>query len=56
MQPMTDRAAEFKRYRPLLFSIAYHMLGSAMDAEDIVQETWLRWQQAGADEVESTKA
>ncbi len=56
MQPMMDRAAEFKHYRPLLFSIAYHMLGRAMDAEDIVQETWLRWQQAGADEVESTKA
>lgn len=33
----------FTQHRPLLFGIAYRMLGSVMDAEDIVQETFLRW-------------
>jgi len=33
----------FHAYKPLLFSIAYHMLGSIMDAEDCVQEAFLRW-------------
>jgi RNA polymerase sigma-70 factor (TIGR02957 family) len=38
---MTDDA--FARHRGLLFTVAYEMLGSASDAEDVVQETWLRW-------------
>jgi RNA polymerase sigma-70 factor (TIGR02957 family) len=33
----------FARHRNLLFTVAYEMLGSASDAEDVVQETWLRW-------------
>ncbi|MET1000421.1 MAG: RNA polymerase sigma-70 factor [Acidimicrobiia bacterium] len=33
----------FERHRSLLFTVAYEMLGSAADAEDVVQETWLRW-------------
>jgi RNA polymerase sigma-70 factor (TIGR02957 family) len=33
----------FSRHRNLLFTVAYEMLGSASDAEDVVQETWLRW-------------
>ena len=33
----------FVRHRNLLFTVAYEMLGSASDAEDVVQETWLRW-------------
>jgi RNA polymerase sigma-70 factor, ECF subfamily len=48
--------AQFNEYRPLLFSIAYRMLGSVMDAEDVVQDAYLRWQHAPADEVESPKA
>jgi RNA polymerase sigma-70 factor (ECF subfamily) len=46
----------FNQYRVLLFSIAYRMLGSATDAEDIVQEAFLRWLQAAEDEVQSPKA
>jgi RNA polymerase sigma-70 factor, ECF subfamily len=37
------RAEEFEDLRPLLFSIAYRMLGSVSEAEDAVQETWLRY-------------
>jgi len=33
----------FAAHRSLLFTVAYEMLGSATDAEDVVQETWLRW-------------
>ena len=36
----------FNESRPRLFGIAYRMLGSVAEAEDIVQEAWLRWQQA----------
>ena len=38
----------FARHRSLLFTVAYEMLGSAADAEDVVQETWLRWADLGA--------
>jgi RNA polymerase sigma-70 factor (ECF subfamily) len=38
-----SRAEEFERLRPLLFSIAYRLLGSVSEAEDAVQETWLRY-------------
>jgi RNA polymerase sigma-70 factor, ECF subfamily len=46
----------FNQYRWLLFSIAYRMLGSATDAEDIVQEAFLRWLQADEEEVQSPRA
>ncbi|GGN62897.1 DNA-directed RNA polymerase sigma-70 factor [Streptomyces albiflavescens] len=42
------RAEEFEQLRPLLFSIAYRILGSVSEAEDAVQETWLRLEAAPA--------
>jgi len=38
----------FVTHRGLLFTVAYEMLGSAADAEDVVQDTWLRWDAIGA--------
>lgn len=51
-----NRLEQFNQHRPLLFSIAYRMLGSVVDAEDMVQETFLRWQQVAEDTVQSAKA
>ena len=49
----------FVAHRGLLFTVAYEMLGSASDAEDVVQETWLRWAgigDAARDEVRDPRA
>lgn len=51
---MSDLEA-FNQHRPLLFAIAYRMLGTVPDAEDMVQETFLRWQQTTAKTVKSAK-
>src|SRR5688572_25258131 len=39
-----DAASAFTRVRPRLFRIAYRLRGSVTEAEDIVQEAWIRWQ------------
>ena len=49
------RGEEFEELRPLLFAIAYRLLGSVAEAEDAVQETWLRYEASPA-EPKSTKA
>lgn len=48
--------ATFDQYRGLLFSIAYRMLGSVADAEDMLQETFLRWQQPSSEDIKSPRA
>jgi RNA polymerase sigma-70 factor (ECF subfamily) len=50
------RLATFDQYRSLLFSVAYRMLGSVADAEDMLQETFIRWQQAPDEEIRSSRA
>lgn len=47
---------QFETYRPLLFSIAYRMLGSVMEAEDMVQEAWLRYRTTPLESIRSPKA
>jgi RNA polymerase sigma factor (sigma-70 family) len=46
-----EDTAEFQSVRPRLFGIAYRMLGRAADAEDVVQDVWLRWQSADRTQV-----
>jgi RNA polymerase sigma-70 factor, ECF subfamily len=50
------RLATFDQHRSLLFSIAYRMLGSVADAEDMLQETFIRWQQSTEDDIRSPRA
>ncbi|MGW9046592.1 RNA polymerase sigma-70 factor [Streptomyces lydicus] len=52
-----DSATEgFVAHRNLLFTVAYEMLGSAADAEDVLQETWLRWVGVDLDAVRDQRA
>jgi RNA polymerase sigma-70 factor (ECF subfamily) len=46
----------FEEHRALLFGVAYRMLGTVTDAEDAVQETWLRWSAAPRDDVADPRA
>ncbi|WP_067817674.1 RNA polymerase sigma-70 factor [Actinomadura kijaniata] len=53
----TNVATEiFLAHRNLLFTVAYEMLGSAADAEDVLQETWLRWVRADLGQVRDQRA
>lgn len=57
--PTDTRLADtdvFQRHRGRLFGIAYRMLGSVDDAEDVVQESWLRWHGANPGEIRSPEA
>ena len=51
-----QRAAAFEAHRALLFSIAYRMLGSASEAEDVVQDAYLRFAAAAPEELRSLRA
>ncbi|MFH8517576.1 RNA polymerase sigma-70 factor [Streptomyces gelaticus] len=54
---ITDPATEaFVAHRNLLFTVAYEMLGSAADAEDVLQETWLRWVEVDPEQVRDPRA
>ena len=54
---MEDQATEtFVAHRNLLFTVAYELLGSAADAEDVLQETWLRWVDVDRSEVRDERA
>ena len=54
---MTTTAHEqFMAVRPRLFGIAYRMLGSATEAEDVLQDVWIRWQEVDTATVESPGA
>ncbi len=53
---MTGALAAFDRHRRLLFTVAYQMLGSVADAEDVVQDAWLRWSAADRGDVVDPKA
>jgi RNA polymerase sigma-70 factor (TIGR02957 family) len=52
----TDATEAFVAHRNLLFTVAYEMLGSAADAEDVLQETWLRWAGVDLDTVRDQRA
>ena len=57
MPDQQDAAAEvFDDLRPLLFTVAYELLGSAADADDVVQDSWLRWAGVDQDEVRDPRA
>ncbi|MBI2242526.1 MAG: RNA polymerase subunit sigma-24, partial [Nocardioides sp.] len=52
----TSSTDVFVGHRNLLFTVAYEMLGSAADAEDVLQETWLRWVEVDRTEVRDERA
>lgn len=51
-----DDKSTFSEHRQYLFSLAYRMTGSAADAEDLLQETYLRWRQAAHDDIRTPRA
>lgn len=52
-----DVATEiFEEHRPVLTGVAYRMLGRVADAEDVVQEAWLKWSAAAPEDVREPRA
>ncbi|MER7614239.1 RNA polymerase sigma-70 factor [Nonomuraea wenchangensis] len=56
MDSATEATEAFLAHRNLLFTVAYEMLGSAADAEDALQETWLRWMKVDLEQVLDQRA
>lgn len=56
LAPMDDATLTFDRHRPRLQGIAYRMLGSMAEAEEVVQDAWLRWHEAAKDTFDSAEA
>lgn len=53
---MADKNEQFQQARPKLFGLAYRMLGTRADAEDLVQDAWLRWNTADTATIECPEA
>jgi len=53
---MEDLATRFQSHRARLFGVAYRMLGSRADAEDVLQDAWLRWHEADVGALQSPEA
>jgi RNA polymerase sigma-70 factor (ECF subfamily) len=53
---VTDAVTVFAEHRPMLLGIAYRVLGRWTDAEDVVQDAWLRWSQAADGGIEAPRA
>jgi RNA polymerase sigma-70 factor (ECF subfamily) len=56
MKPEYEHAERFTHLRPLLFTIAYEILGAATEADDVLQDSYLRWAEVDLSEVQDTKA
>lgn len=52
----TNTAATFEQHRPLLLGLAYRLLGSMWDAEDVVQEAYVRWTRTDRDSIREPRA
>src|ERR1700722_3660593 len=53
---VSDLAVEFEQHRPYVRAVALRVLGSGNDADDVVQEAWLRLSRAGGDGIEDLRA
>jgi RNA polymerase sigma-70 factor (ECF subfamily) len=54
--PIDRATAAFAEHRELLFAIAYRILGTVADTEDVLQDTWLAWAAADRDRIDNQRA